>query len=73
MKPLIPYWLDSNQNIIVFKNVDRIPEDEIFDELIEILKSHRDMMIGEKKQGVLEEYCLCEFCGKEFRIINDVD
>lgn len=73
MKTVKTYQIDSNPNAIGFVNIERKPESEIFNDVLEILKTDKDILIGEKISGALEDYCTCDYSGEKITVINDVD
>ena len=73
MKKIEIYEVDKDPNIIGFVNVDRRPENEIFDDVLEALKAQKDITIGEKTNRALDDCCTCSYHGETFEVVNDID
>ena len=73
MQTLKTFQIDSCPEIIWIKNLERKPENEIYDNVLGILYSDKNISIGKEIDRGLEFVRVCKYCDEVFEIVNDID
>lgn len=66
------YMIDDSPNLIYFRNPERIPEQQVCNRVKEIL-INAGVKIGSAMMGPSEDVYACEWSGKSFSLIYDID
>ncbi len=67
------YQIDSQPETIFFKNIERIPENDIYKNVLRILGKDKKIIIGEETDRALQFVRSCSYCGEQFEIVYDID
>lgn len=67
------FQTSNKPNEICFTNYNRVDEEIIFQNAMEILQRNEAVVIGEKNIGPSEDYYNCSIDGKPFTLFYDVN
>ncbi|MEG0369259.1 MAG: hypothetical protein RR593_04575 [Hungatella sp.] len=67
------FRMNGKDNSLEFTNYDRIDEEELFNAVMNKLKSNQNVLIGEQKKGPSEDFYECTIGNEPFTLWHDID